>query len=316
MLFSSLIGNESVKQQLIKTLQKQALPNAVLFSGPEGVGKSFFAKEVAKYLLEEDFLSEHPDFHLYGPESKSFFYKIETIREILEEAYKPPFSAPRKVFILQQADKMQPVSSNALLKTLEEPTLDAFFILITSCFSQILPTIVSRTAHFSFLSLKEEEIEKALIDLYQISSLEAKKAAKISQGSFTRACELVSSEKALFIKEGFFALFQKKFQSLEEFFALLTRIEKYIMEAKEPVRALRQFFSYIYLWYKDVFLLQEGLSLENLYFSELRKEKRIEKALPPIDQVETWIEKALVLFERGTKAFSCLEYISIQFRLV
>ncbi len=316
MLFSSIFGNEEVKKQLIKNLEKKTLPNCLLFTGPDGIGKALFAKEMAKSLLEANYQKEHPDLHIYQPEGKSFFYKIETIRELIEEAYKPPFSAPKKVFILEEAEKMHASSSNALLKTLEEPTLDAYFILITSHFSQILPTIVSRMTHFYFLALSEKEIEKALKEVYKIPPKEAEEAAKLAQGSFKKALEIASFEGSLSIKELFFSLFQKKFGSFEEFSQIIEKIQTKITEAKEPVKALEQFFSYLNLWYKDLLFLKEGVPFEKLYFSELKEENIEEIFLPPPPQVKKWVEKALVLFERGTKVFECLEYISIQFKLI
>jgi hypothetical protein len=78
------------------------------------------------------------------PEGKSGLHTIESIRSLNDRVFRAPFESSGKVFVLHQADRMQPAAANALLKTLEEPLLDTHFILLSNDARQILPTVLSR----------------------------------------------------------------------------------------------------------------------------------------------------------------------------
>ncbi len=162
MLFSHILGNEAAKQTLTGLLEQKRLPHALLFAGPDGVGKSLFALETAQALLGEKAHARcatgtHPDLHSLRPEGKAELHTIEAVRALIEEAAFPPFEAPCKVFILYEADRMLPTSSNALLKTLEEPQPHTYFLLLTSHEGAILSTIASRTRKIPFFPVPRQQ---------------------------------------------------------------------------------------------------------------------------------------------------------------
>jgi len=154
MPFSHIPGNESAKVTLSHLLEEKKVPHALLFSGPEETS-NLFALTLAKTLLGEKAHARcesgtHPDLHLLRPEGKANLHLVENIRALIEEAAFPPFEAPCKVFILYDADRMLPASSNALLKTLEEPQPGTYFLLLTKSAGAILPTILSRCRKVTF----------------------------------------------------------------------------------------------------------------------------------------------------------------------
>ncbi len=97
----------------------------------------------------------HPDLHIFRPEGKSGMHPMASIRQLLDEIYMPPFEGPCKIFILYGAERMLPSSSNALLKTLEEPLENTFFILISDEPDALLPTIRSRCRTVLFAAERE-----------------------------------------------------------------------------------------------------------------------------------------------------------------
>ncbi|MBF5058657.1 hypothetical protein [Candidatus Neptunochlamydia vexilliferae] len=112
-------------------------PHAILVESDAGVDA------FARTLLKTD-KKEPPDLrHLY-PEGKSRRHPIEAIRTLIEEANLLPFESEHKVFIIHEADRMLPSSSNALLKILEEPPSFVTIILISAHPEALLPTITSR----------------------------------------------------------------------------------------------------------------------------------------------------------------------------
>lgn len=312
-LFPPILGNPSIQEKISHLLEKKMLPSALLFTGPEGVGKKLLAQQIVKYLLGSSSL-QHPDLHWYQPEGKQGLYKMDKIREIVEEVYKPPFQANQKIFVLEQAEKMQPVAANALLKTLEEPTLDSYFILITSHSSQMLPTLLSRLTPFLFSPLTAKEIEEGLISQHQVAPKEAKEVAHSAQGSFSQALSLVQFPNFLELRTLLLTLLMKKFQSLDEFYQVLEEIEQKLTEKKEL--EIDWIFSHIYLWYRDLSLLKDGISQEKLSFIETFDFYGKDKKIPSLVPLEQWLEKASQAYQRGTRLSYCLEYLSIQLELV
>ncbi|MDN3506261.1 MAG: hypothetical protein P0S96_03430 [Simkaniaceae bacterium] len=101
----------------------------------------------------------HPDIHFYAPEGKAHLHPMANIQKLVREMALPPFEASSKIFIIQEAEKMLPSSSNALLKTLEEPNPDTHFFLLTDHPDLLLPTILSRLQPLSFPRKEVEPID-------------------------------------------------------------------------------------------------------------------------------------------------------------
>jgi DNA polymerase III delta prime subunit len=141
---------EPVQIYLRRGLERGTLHHALLMSGPKRV-------DIAYTLVREliGTTDVHPDLHVYDPEGKMGVHSIEMVRMLIEEVYKPPFSASRKVFLIHAAERMVPAAAHALLKTLEEPELDSTILLLTDFPEALLPTLVSRCVHLR--TQKEEE---------------------------------------------------------------------------------------------------------------------------------------------------------------
>lgn len=193
----SLLGNECVGQYLDRLVKRKKFAGSFLFSGPDGVGKSLFALELAKKVFSLDdpegkylpkvAAGSHPDIFIYRPEGKTAMHSIESIRSLSEEVYLAPFEAKWKIYIIHEADRMLPYSANALLKTYEEPAPHAIMILLTSSPEKILPTIVSRCRKVHFQPVAEEVIASWLMAKQGIGQEEARRIAFLSKGSFSQA---------------------------------------------------------------------------------------------------------------------------------
>jgi DNA polymerase-3 subunit delta' len=140
-----------VKNYLETMVNRGRIGNALLFSGPTGVENSLVAEEFAKTIANP------LDICHFRPEGKLALHSVDSLRAFSEQVYLAPFVGDIKVFILHDADRMQPVSANALLKTLEEPAEDTVIILTSSQPDKILATIRSRCLHFPVLALAVNE---------------------------------------------------------------------------------------------------------------------------------------------------------------
>jgi len=183
-MFDQLAGNQRIKELLKRMLESGRLPGALLFAGEEGVGKKLFALELAKALncrapkgveacdecpsckriphinfptsnekeeLRKIFWTNHPDVGFVQPPGRVFH--VVQMRAIDREANYRPFEGGARVFLIDEADKFNDSSANALLKVLEEPPRNSHIILITSRPAMLLATILSRCQVIRFSPL-------------------------------------------------------------------------------------------------------------------------------------------------------------------
>lgn len=150
-------GHENVKRILDLQLQSGQLSHAYLFYGPEGIGKKTLALELAGKILESDErIMSHPDFSILDQTDE---IKVEQMQQFMTGLSFKPFVAAKKVAIINNAQLMNTQSSNALLKTLEEPSPSTVLILISSN-KNLLSTILSRCQVFSFNEFTKQQLQE------------------------------------------------------------------------------------------------------------------------------------------------------------
>lgn len=170
---SKIKGNIKNREQLEKVVENNNILHSYLFLGKEGIGKKEIAKEFAKKILcltKEKKCNckscicfetqNHPDIQVINEESETI--KISTIREMIQTVYEKPILSEKKIYIINDSDKMTKEAQNSLLKTLEEPPEYIIIILIASNSDMILNTIKSRCTKIVFEKLKNEEIKEIL----------------------------------------------------------------------------------------------------------------------------------------------------------
>jgi DNA polymerase III subunit delta' len=217
-MFDQLTGNTRVKEALKRMLVAGRLPGSLLFAGEEGIGKKFFALEVARalncrsprdheacgvcpacvriaklnYPQRDDadewsqiIWTDHPDVGLVVAPKRVL--RVEQMRQIEKEANFRPFEGKARVFLIDEADKLNDASANALLKVLEEPPGTSHLILITARPAMLLPTILSRCQMIRFSPLRPAEIENHLVNNNLVDTKTARLRARAAGGSIGRA---------------------------------------------------------------------------------------------------------------------------------
>jgi len=228
-MFDQLVGNDRVKKLLRRMLEEQRLPGAMLFTGEEGVGKKLFALEIAKALncrspqgvegcggcppceritrfnypqgSETDdwkgiIWTDHPDVGMVVAPKRVLL--VDQMRAIEREANFRPFEGKARVFLIEDADKLNDSSANALLKVLEEPPHTSYIILLTARPAMLLSTVRSRCQVIGFSPLTASEIETHLVENRISGQAEARTRARVARGSLGRA---VGDEFDTFIEQ-------------------------------------------------------------------------------------------------------------------
>ena len=202
----SFVGNRKVVDRLVRKLRESRFPHGLIFSGPEGLGKHTLALMIAKALnctglggpaIPGEFCDRcsncrkinsgsHPDVMTISVEDEATQIKIGQVRRILEILNFQPLEGLNKVFIIDPADLLNADAANALLKGLEEPPANTFFILITVNVHELLLTVRSRSQVYNFTPLSLNEIRQ-----YGITD---ELVIRWSQGSIGRARNLDTSQ--------------------------------------------------------------------------------------------------------------------------
>ena len=219
-MLDQLTGNERVKSLLRKILEARRVPGAMLFTGEDGIGKKLFALEIAKALNcrtpqgvegcgrcpscvriaklnypqssdSEDWKgiiwTDHPDVGMVVAPKRVLL--VEQMRLIEREANYRPYEGQARVFLIEDADKLNEASANALLKVLEEPPHTSHIVLLTSRPAMLLPTIRSRCQIVRFSPVSSEKIEAHLLQHNIASTGEARIRARVARGSLGRAID-------------------------------------------------------------------------------------------------------------------------------
>lgn len=199
-MFENILGNDKIKDMLKLSIKNNKVSHSYLFVGMSGIGKQMIAKEFAKAILclsEDKYCNKcksciefdsnnNPDFFCIEPDGNSI--KIDMIRELQKSIQEKPIISSRKVYIINDADKMTKDAQNCLLKTLEEPPEFASIILVGKNENEFLATIKSRCMILRFSPIDDEQMKNYLSKNHnmQVSSSQL----DLFQGSIGKAISL------------------------------------------------------------------------------------------------------------------------------
>ena len=295
--FQDLIGQDLVAETIINSIKLNKIPNAYLFTGIRGVGKTTVARIVAKSLnclngiekLCKDNLCEnceaitnsgHIDVLEMDAASKT---GVDDVRDLIEFSRYGPTSSKYKIFIIDEVHMLSKQAFNALLKTLEEPPEYLKFIFATTEIKKIPITVVSRCHRFDLLRIKSNQLFEFIkkIKDYEkgkVSDDALKLIVKISEGSVRDALSLLdrglltlndNKELSLNSAQKIFGQFGKS-QLIDLFELILRGDEKNVIEGYreiydqgvEPKVFINDFLELVY-YFKNI----NSLTLESTNFS-------------------------------------------------
>ena len=164
--FSDVVGQEVITATLLNAINNNHLAQALLFTGPRGVGKTTCARILARKINQEGYDDPFEDFSFNVFELDAASNNgVDDIRSIIDQVRIPPQKGKYKVYIIDEVHMLSSSAFNAFLKTLEEPPKHAIFILATTEKHKILPTILSRCQIFDFKRITVKDAKEYLIKI-------------------------------------------------------------------------------------------------------------------------------------------------------
>lgn len=271
--YHGILGQQKAKGFLTRCLQSGRMSHAMIFRGPDGVGKQLFARGLAavvncrnrqgnrscgvctscrKYLS-----GNHPDFTVLQPEKGTI--KIDRIRELCKSLAYPPYESAMRVVLLEDVHTMRQEAANALLKTLEEPPENNLLILTADSSQEVLSTILSRCQSVPFYPLSLEEGAQVIqLHADDLTEGEAHLLTRLAEGSPGKALALKHAELPAMLDRVIDMLCDPAGRQPNK----VTNVLLLADEMASLKENLPHLFSLLRLWLRDVLFAFYGLEVE------------------------------------------------------
>ena len=278
--FKDILGHEQIIEHLQNAITMDKVSHAYIINGPDKSGKMMLAEAFAQTLQCENRAGDdaepcmechscrqaagrnQPDI-IYVKHEKPNTISVDDIRtQINNDIVIKPYSSRYKIYIMDEAEKMNTQAQNALLKTMEEPPAYAVLILLTANADSFLPTILSRCVTLNIQAVPDEKIRKFLMKNYQVPDYEAKVCVAFAQGNVGKAIQLVSSEDFNRLKASVLQLI-KRIDSVE-----LYEMTEAVKEISEYKLEINDYFDLMMVWYRDVLMFKATKDINKLIFKD------------------------------------------------
>lgn len=308
--FADIIGQEQLKEHIQNAIASNKVSHAYIINGERNAGKEFIARIFAMTLQCEKGGKEpcnechsckqarshnQPDI-VYVSHEKPNSIGVEDIRgQINNDIGIKPYSSPRKIYIMNEGEKMTPQAQNALLKTLEEPPEYAVILILTDNVEGLLPTIISRCVVLNMKPVPDKLVKKYLMEELGVPDYKANICVAFARGNIGKAKLLASSEEFEKVKDE--AITLVKYINDMEINEIVKAIKK-IMEYKLDVN---DYLDILTVWYRDALLYKATKDVNSLVFKNEFQQIRKVADRSTYEGIET-IVKALQQARRRLEA--------------
>lgn len=275
--FKDIVGHNQVIEHLKTAIEMGKVSHAYILNGPDLSGKMMIAEAFARALLCEkhdpDGCGEcrscrqsddrnNPDI-IYVKHEKPNTISVDDIRtQLNNDIVIKPYSNQYKVYIVDEAEKMNQQAQNALLKTIEEPPAYAVIMLLTTNADSFLQTIRSRCITLNLKSVKSDVIKSYLMTEKKVPDYQADVCAAFAQGVVGKAIKLASSDDFNELKESALSLIKRLDDiDLYEMGEAIKQISDYKLQVQD-------YFDLIMVWYRDVLYMKATNDVNGLIFKD------------------------------------------------
>lgn len=301
--FKDVVGQEQIVEHLKAAVKMKKVSHAYILQGERSSGKEFIAKVFAMALQCErqggDPCGEcrscrqaaggnHPDIIRVSHEKPNTI-GVEDIRKVTSDIAIKPYSSDKKIYIINEAEKMTVQAQNALLKTLEEPPEYAVILLLTTNVEALLPTIQSRCVLLTMKPVRDDAVKKFLMENLMIPEYKADVCVAFARGNVGKAKALASSEEFDNIKSDAVTLLKYiRDMEINEIVAAIKKIAEYKFD-------INDYLDILSVWYRDVLLFKATNDVNHLIFkdeTQYIKKTADQSAYEGIEEILDALEKA------------------------
>jgi len=278
--FSDIYGQKMIKEHLQNALKTGNISHAYIINGERFSGKEYIAKIFAMALqcekkgedpcnechaCKQALSGNQPDI-IHITHEKPNTISVDDIREqINKDIVIKPYACEKKVYIINEAEKMNTQAQNALLKTLEEPPEYAVIIILTTNVDALLPTILSRCVVLNMKPVDDSLVKEFLMKEVQVPDYKAEVCAAFARGNIGKAKILASSEEFDKIKTEAIALL-KHIDEMET-----NEISQAIKQMNEYKLEINDFLDILAIWYRDALMFKATADANNMIFRDEMK---------------------------------------------
>lgn len=275
--FKDIIGHKQIIEHLQNAITMDKISHAYIINGPDKAGKMMLAEAFARALQCENGEKDgcgvchsckqainhnHPDI-IYVSHEKPNTISVDDIRSQLNnDIVIKPYSSKRKIYIIDEAEKMNVPAQNALLKTIEEPPAYAVVLLLTTNADMFLPTILSRCVTLNLKVVPDETIKKYLMKQYQLPDYQAEICTAFAQGNVGKAVQLAVSGDFNELKAAVLQLV-KRLNDIE-----LYEMSAAVKQINEYKLTIHDYFDLMMIWYRDILYFKATGDVNGLIFKD------------------------------------------------
>lgn len=309
---NEILGNERIKEHFITAVHHKKISHAYIMEGDKGSGKKMLAEAFSKILQCEGRETtglvescgkcesciqmeyhDHPDVIWVSHEKPNVISVGEIREQIVNTVEIMPYKGPYKIYIVDEAEKMNAAAQNAILKTIEEPPEYAIIMLLTNNLDKMLPTILSRCITLNLKPVGELDMMEYLSRM-GIPQAKAKFCVGFAFGNLGKAVRLATSEEYNEIKHDCVQIL-KDINRMEiyDLIDAVKKMSKYKLD-------IYDYLDIMMMWYRDILMLKVSGSPDKLLFKEeyatLKQQANyisyegIENVLKALDKVKVRLE--------------------------
>ena len=275
--FKDIIGHEQIIEHFQNAITMDKISHAYILNGPDKSGKMMLAEAFAAALQCEKKGTEvclechscrqaashnHPDIKYLTHEKINTVSVNDIRKQINQDIVIKPYSSTYKIYIVDEAEKMNQQAQNALLKTIEEPPAYAVILLLTANADSFLPTILSRCIRLNLMPVADEKIREYLMKHYQIPDYQAEISVAFAQGNVGKAIQLASSDHFNELKDSAVQLV-KRIKSVDVY-----ELGEVIKQISEYKLSINDYLDIMMVWYRDVLMYKATMDINGLIFKE------------------------------------------------
>lgn len=275
--YSDIIGHEDIVKHFKNSIELGKVSHAYILNGEKGSGKRTMAAVVAKSLQCEEGgpdpcgkchsclqaeSNNQPDI-IWVKHEKPNLITVDEIREqIVNDVNLKPYSSRYKIYIIPDAQLMNPQAQNALLKTLEEPPEYAIILLLANGIGKFLPTVLSRCIILNFKPVEPLHVVEYLTNQLNVDQRKARFCTDFAQGNLGKAIRLaISPEYNELLEDSVRILRRIQDMEMEDVIAAVKNLGKYKLDVTD-------YMDIMTMWFRDILMVKISNSPNKLLFKD------------------------------------------------